>query len=113
MRMPWGKFRGQDIGDVPSSYLAWLVEECDLRPALATAVRAELADRFAEPCLACRLRAQQPPSRLPAGLIDSWYRQLCLRWHPDRGGSTAAMQAVGDAYDLLRHLAAETRGYGS
>ena len=29
MRMPWGKFKGDDIDDVPSDYLKWLAANCD------------------------------------------------------------------------------------
>lgn len=27
--MPWGKFSGKSIEDIPSSYLKWLAEECE------------------------------------------------------------------------------------
>jgi len=29
MIMPWGKHKGKDIEDLPSSYLKWLTENCD------------------------------------------------------------------------------------
>lgn len=29
MKMPWGKFKGKEIYDCPSSYLKWLAENCD------------------------------------------------------------------------------------
>jgi hypothetical protein len=29
MIMPWGKFQGEDIEDIPSDYLRWLAENCD------------------------------------------------------------------------------------
>ena len=29
MRMPWGKYKGQPIEDLPSSYLRWLAENVD------------------------------------------------------------------------------------
>jgi hypothetical protein len=29
MIMPWGKFKGKDIEDLPSSYLKWLAENID------------------------------------------------------------------------------------
>ena len=28
-KMPWGKFRGEFIEDLPSGYLRWLSENCD------------------------------------------------------------------------------------
>lgn len=32
MRMPWGKFKGKDIDDIPSDYLHWLAENCEDEP---------------------------------------------------------------------------------
>ena len=29
MRMPWGKFKGQEIYALPSSYLYWVAENVD------------------------------------------------------------------------------------
>ena len=29
MKMPWGKHKGKDLEDIPSSYIKWLSEECD------------------------------------------------------------------------------------
>ncbi len=29
MIMPWGKHKGEDIEDIPSSYLKWLAENCE------------------------------------------------------------------------------------
>lgn len=29
MKMPWGKFKGKDIEEIPSGYLKWLAENCD------------------------------------------------------------------------------------
>jgi hypothetical protein len=27
--MPWGKYTGKSLEDIPSSYLRWLSEECE------------------------------------------------------------------------------------
>ncbi len=29
MKMPWGKYKGTDLEDIPSPYIKWLSEECD------------------------------------------------------------------------------------
>ena len=26
--MPWGKYEGQEMGELPSGYLVWLMENC-------------------------------------------------------------------------------------
>lgn len=36
MKMPWGKFKGKDMEDIPSGYLHWLAESCK-DDAIATA----------------------------------------------------------------------------
>jgi curved DNA-binding protein CbpA len=38
-------------------------------------------------------------------MIRQWYRGLVLDFHPDRGGSHEAMQAINEAHERLRKLA--------
>uniref|UniRef100_A0A7C4QKX3 J domain-containing protein n=1 Tax=Schlesneria paludicola TaxID=360056 RepID=A0A7C4QKX3_9PLAN len=96
MRMPFGKYRGQPLSEIPQHYLEWLLRSVDLRPSLEAAVIAELNQRYKPP---------PPPIDLKA-VTKAWYRQLTLKYHPDRGGSNAAMAAINDAYDVLRELLA-------
>jgi len=44
--MPFGKHKGKSMAKIPSDYLEWLLT-CDLKPALARTVRAEMARRRA------------------------------------------------------------------
>jgi hypothetical protein len=37
-------------------------------------------------------------------LVRQWYRQLCLDFHPGRGGSVEAMQAINEAHRRLQNL---------
>jgi hypothetical protein len=39
-----------------------------------------------------------------AEVLRTSYRQLVLDFHPDRGGSTEAMQAINEAYNRLRKI---------
>ncbi len=60
--MPFGKHRGKRLADVPTSYLRWLLAECDLSAWLLAGVRQELWVR-GEPELAPpppRTRAEAP-----------------------------------------------------
>ncbi len=102
MQMPFGKYRGRRIQDLPSSYLVWLLEGCDdLRGYLEDHVRAELTARFgaghraAATCRRCDQVRQ---------LLDGWYRRWSLRLHPDRGGDTAAMAALNGLREELEKV---------
>jgi hypothetical protein len=99
--MPFGKYKGRPLQDLPASYLRWVLRECDLRPWLEDAIRRVLAgtDRQRE-----WRREPEPGVDVPEDLIARWYRTLVMKWHPDRGGSTEAMQAVNDARELLVEL---------
>jgi hypothetical protein len=96
--MPWGKFRGRRLDQIPASYLVWLAEERNLTPGVEYAVRQELSRRFSY--------YTAPPAPAPrqdlAEQVAAWHRRLAWRHHPDRGGSTEVMQAINDAHDELR-----------
>lgn len=58
-KMPFGKYSGQPLDELPTSYLRWLVAEVKLSTGFGTAVRAELARRGAS------LPPPPPPKALP------------------------------------------------
>jgi hypothetical protein len=87
--MPWGKYRGFAISDIPESYLRWVLDNCTgLTPTLRAAIAAIL----------------EHSGDLPTSLADAWYRRLAMEFHPDRGGSHEAMKAVNRGRDLLLSL---------
>lgn len=43
--MPFGRFKGEPLAEVPTDYLQWLLSLDDLRPELRSAVMAELKTR--------------------------------------------------------------------
>lgn len=105
MEMPWGKFRGEDLGNIPTSYLVWVFESCDLDFDLSEAIRFEFADRLGldipvapspSPPLAhcdqCALIAREWPAL---------YSRLAKQVHPDRGGSHEAMLLANQINELL------------
>jgi hypothetical protein len=94
LRMPFGKHQGKPLHDIPMAYLGWLLDQCDLRPSLREAVQAEYTRRLQG--------SNDTSGQLDIrALAQSWYRQMAMRWHPDRGGSNTAMQAVNDGYQRL------------
>jgi uncharacterized protein (DUF3820 family) len=98
--MPFGQHKGKSLRDVPSDYLIWLANECNLKPRLRNAVEAELENRAGESGL-CECMAPRGLEHL----IRTWYRESALRYHPDKGGSVTAMQIVNDCHDRLKRLA--------
>jgi hypothetical protein len=115
VRMPFGKHRGKLLGDVPDGYLSWLLRECDLDDWLRQAVEEEMRFRYGEPAAGTAGPRQQSSDASPRAfrggtLIDlkttvqRWYWSLCMKYHPDRGGSTEVMQAINDAHERLRRL---------
>ena len=43
--MPFGKHQGEDIEDIPTQYLKWLVSNTDIRGYLLDAIEDELESR--------------------------------------------------------------------
>jgi hypothetical protein len=100
--MPFGKYKGRSLTDIPTGYLNWLLANCDLDHWLQGAVRNELVDR-AEYVTEAGETASDLPAHLPA-IVRQWYREMSLRYHPDRGGSNEAMKAIIEAHGRLREL---------
>jgi hypothetical protein len=88
---------------VPTSYFRWCASECEcIDPWLLATVKEELHRRQVQ-----AERQRDEPGRAITnlrGLVDSWYRGLVLKYHPDRGGSHEAMVAINDAKDRLMAL---------
>jgi len=110
--MPFGKYRGWDLRDLPEDYLDWLEGLPDLRNPLARAVCCEVSRRQQEQEPHEALQRQPDAGTMAAAgeLVAAGYRELAKRNHPDVGGDTATMQAVNAAAAWLRaHLREVTR----
>ena len=108
-QMPFGKYKGWLLSEIPEAYLTWLNSLDDLRDPLRTAVDRELLVRH-EP------GRDQGRSTGPIGkvldpevaveaerIVREGYRLAAMQSHPDRrGGSTVAMQSVNEAAATLR-----------
>ena len=103
-RMPFGKFKGLRLGEIPTSYLEWL-STIDLHDDLRRAVEAELIVRQAffgeEP--GDQLSTIPPPELQPAlrEIVKSGYRAAARRHHPDVGGCDEDMAALHEAFRWL------------
>lgn len=100
---PWGKHRGKHVSEVPRDYLIWALNKADaLEDWQRAAIVLELERRRGTD----RPQSSEGERRpVPAReVIQTWYREMSLRFHPDRGGSTVAMQAINHAHDRLKAL---------
>ncbi len=105
MRMTFGKYKGIPVRDIPSNYLEWLWFEVELREPLRTYVAIELqerSEREAGEDYSCG--ASGAPAGIYPGRVKSIYRALAVKWHPDRGGTTSAMQAINEFYEELKQI---------
>jgi hypothetical protein len=104
-RMPFGKYRGERIEDVPQSYLRWVATLRDLPTWLRLRITQVLADAGGRGDDDARHRQHAPPPvRWPA-VLTAWYRWASLKYHPDRlSGDQLPMTVLNDAYDKLKEL---------
>ena len=96
MRMPSGKFKGQDLSSLDDDYLDWLAEAIDLKEPLRSAVERERASR------------QKIPASewiMTDAVIDAGYRALTRKLHPDIGGSHEEMVLLNRIVERLRRIA--------
>ena len=94
MRMPFGKYRGEPLEDIPQRYLLWVLDNChDLSPTLRRTIE-DVLDIQNE------IRPRGVPA-LPMVVIDPWYRQLAREFHPDARGGPLGMVAGDRAMGLL------------
>jgi hypothetical protein len=107
MMMPFGKFKGQPLSAVTSSYLAWCVEDMTALPLdLKDAILKEVQSRFGAPPPPPPPRSfsrhRCPDPAMAVNLIGAGLRALAMKTHPDRGGDTRQMQLLNATADWLK-----------
>jgi hypothetical protein len=103
--MPFGKYRGWLLRDIPEDYLRWLLSgQIELRAPLEASVKAELDARFQE-----RIRSNSTGEPIPpfvdvataTRIVKTGRRALAVRVHPDTGGSNEEMALINLVADWL------------
>ena len=129
MRMPFGKHKGQEIDDLPTDYLRWMIKNLtDLSYSLRTALEDQLEIRGVSYESASSYRhwapappppggwqrppppppPSPPPPKTPVNwgiaeeIVEAGFKTLAKRHHPDSGGDLEKMKAVNVAADWLR-----------
>jgi hypothetical protein len=98
--MPFGKYRGQPLDELPDGYVHWLYGLDNLREPLRSAIEREWRDRFGEPAEAL------PDAAVPVAeaIITGGFRLLARQHHPDHGGEHGTMVLLNQAVDWLRQV---------
>lgn len=115
--MPFGKWRGHDISEIPGSYLDWLLREVNMSFTLDQAVKEEVLTRRSG-----RGRQYTPPPRpeqqtsqavasVPwEPIVQRWHHRLVMAHHPDRGGDNRLMAIINDAVADLKEAFRQAAG---
>jgi len=99
--MPFGKYRGVNVEALPEPYLLWLLENIDLREPLRSAVEEALTGETDPP-----VGISNEVKAMAKQVIDSGYRTLAQRFHPDLGGRHMDMVNLNEARKWLKERAA-------
>lgn len=107
--MPFGKFTGYEVSELPDSYLTWL-GGIELRSPLKEAVDREIATRIS------RDGARRAFGLVPSAakvdrttveeIVGAGLRALAKKHHPDVGGSEDAMKRINLGASWVRETAA-------
>ncbi len=99
MILVFGKYKGRDTREVPSSYLQWLED-----------TQTNDLERLRDAMEARGLSTHRPtprivhhnlnPSPLVQEMVRVGYKVLARKLHPDLGGSTQRMQELNEAYEV-------------
>lgn len=101
-RMPFGKYKGVELSELPSNYVLYALETFDLPNELTQALSLNLFDRLISlPSCGFYFENMVLTEGIAEHKIKAVYRALSLKYHPDKGGSTDAMQAINEFRDLL------------
>jgi hypothetical protein len=97
MRMPFGKYKGLMVEEVPIEYLHWLWSNVSLFDPLKSEVHFQI--------YGFDLPTANTVNDIPENdEISRIYKQLAMKWHPDRGGTKEAMQAINEFREMLKDV---------
>jgi Putative quorum-sensing-regulated virulence factor len=94
--IPFGRYRGSRIDDLPDGYLLWVFGLPDLRQPVRGWVTEEVLRRRRKARGRDQTRNAQPPV-LAKQLVEAGFRSLARIHHPDVGGTDEGMRAAIEA----------------
>lgn len=95
MILQFGKYRDYDLRDVPRDYIEWLlgVRKKEVAEIAGELERRDLVEE-----------AQQSMAEL---IVQTGYRQLSLRFHPDQGGDADKFRTLKATAEHLKDILRE------
>ena len=91
--MPFGKFKGVFITEIPTNYLCYAIEEFDLPVELQNQIKFEISIRLDIAPVEISNKTEQD--------FKNAYRKLSVKYHPDKGGSGLEMKVLNEFKDLF------------
>jgi hypothetical protein len=121
MQLNFGKYRGERLEDIPTSYLQWLAtKSTNVDKSIRDAAVRELIVRDVMPRTERRRSQETKPSKLPdlppvpltmlSEIVAAGRRSLAFNSHPDRGGDQDRMKAINIGADWLERYVAQIMG---
>jgi heterodisulfide reductase subunit A-like polyferredoxin len=112
--MPFGRYHGIPLADLPDEYVDWLMSLDNLREPLRSAIAREWrarreAESAAEDAATDAAALTPGIADIAAEVVTAGYRALAKQRHPDLGGDVEAMRQLNAAVAALReHIARST-----
>jgi hypothetical protein len=114
MTMPFGKYQGKPIAELPRDYIRWCLTQPNLKAGLRRALRKALdeagpgsdqeQDHGSNPAnnQPSRFGLDAQDSALLLELVQAGRRAMAKTQHPDQGGDTDRMQRINHIVDVVQ-----------
>jgi hypothetical protein len=93
MELNFGKFKGYEIEDVPTSYLAFLLDADFVNDEIKAECVEVINYRYSE--------FELSRKSIDKSIIDNVFKRLVMKHHPDKGGNHQAMVALNEFREIL------------
>ena len=103
-RIPWGKYAGWDLSEIPLSYLCWVIEKNSDSPTLISReCKKEVIRRLGGSSSQENKKKGPEKEKKPTkSWFMGWYRRASVAAHPDlNGGNKDLMKLVNEIKDWV------------
>lgn len=107
MRLPFGKYKGWHISQVPDDYITWLMDDPRIWETTRAAANREWYRRHPDVIVVEeKIMFEIPPdlNKQAKELILAGYRSMVKKYHPDAGGDEEEMKKINLVMELFNPL---------